>query len=79
VDQLYAAWDYLVANWQVISLVVVPFVSTAVLKLGRIGWLLNQIIDKVKDGSLSVEDKAEIFDDVVSVFRGWLPNRSKDK
>lgn len=76
-DQVYAAWDYVIANWQVIALVVVPFLSTLVLKLGRIGWLLNRILDRVKDGTLTVQEKADIFDDVVSVFRGWLPNRSK--
>ncbi|RJO60826.1 MAG: hypothetical protein C4542_08230 [Dehalococcoidia bacterium] len=76
-EQVYAAWDYIITNWQVIALVIVPFLSTLVLKLGRIGWLLNQVLARVKDGSLSVQEKADTFDDVISVFRGWLPNRSK--
>jgi uncharacterized SAM-binding protein YcdF (DUF218 family) len=77
VEQIYAAWDWLIANWQVIALVVIPFLTTLVLKLGRIGWMLARILERVKDGTLTTQEKADTFDDVIAVFRGWLPDRSK--
>ena len=75
-EPIYVAWDWLTANWQFFALAVIPFLTTLVLKLGRVGWILARILERAKDGVLTTQEKADTFDDIVQVFRGWLPNRS---
>lgn len=77
-EQVQAALDWLVANWPALSLMVLPFLATFLAKIGRVGVLFLSILEAAKDGTITKDEKAQIFDDAVAIMRGWLPNRSKE-
>jgi uncharacterized membrane-anchored protein len=76
-EMFWNAVDYLTTNWQVLALVVVPFLTTLFAKLGRIGMVLTNIMSRLKDGTMTTQEKADTLDDIWSIFKGWLPNRSR--
>jgi len=79
-ETLAVLWAWIVGNWAVILPILAPLIAALASllgKFGRIGNVLRNTLNRLKDGDFSDRDKIDTMDDLIAIFRGPWFNKTQ--